>query len=63
MSKNFWRLQRERSTVDGGTTIGNVLEWFDFAVYGYFASDFGARFFPESTQPHGREPLGGVVPS
>ena len=21
--------------------IGNVLEWFDFAVYGYFASDIG----------------------
>ena len=28
--------------------IGNVLEWFDFAVYGYFASDIGAQFFPES---------------
>ena len=21
--------------------IGNVLEWFDFAVYGYFASEIG----------------------
>ena len=21
--------------------IGNVLEWFDFAVYGYFANDIG----------------------
>lgn len=28
--------------------IGNVLEWFDFAVYGYFASDIGKQFFPES---------------
>ena len=28
--------------------IGNVLEWFDFAVYGYFASDIGAQFFPET---------------
>jgi MHS family proline/betaine transporter-like MFS transporter len=27
--------------------IGNVLEWFDFAVYGYFASDIGAHFFPQ----------------
>jgi MHS family proline/betaine transporter-like MFS transporter len=29
--------------------IGNVLEWFDFAVYGYFASDIGSQFFPESS--------------
>lgn len=28
--------------------IGNVLEWFDFAVYGYFASDIGRQFFPET---------------
>jgi MHS family proline/betaine transporter-like MFS transporter len=28
--------------------IGNVLEWFDFAVYGYFATDIGKQFFPES---------------
>src|SRR5262245_31781801 len=26
--------------------IGNVLEWFDFAVYGYFASHIGHQFFP-----------------
>jgi MHS family proline/betaine transporter-like MFS transporter len=25
-----------------------VLEWFDFAVYGYFASDIGKQFFPQS---------------
>ena len=29
--------------------IGNVLEWFDFAVYGYFASDIGQQFFPNSS--------------
>jgi MHS family proline/betaine transporter-like MFS transporter len=28
--------------------IGNVLEWFDFAVYGYFAADIGRQFFPQS---------------
>ena len=28
--------------------IGNALEWFDFAVYGYFAVDIGALFFPRS---------------
>jgi MFS transporter, MHS family, proline/betaine transporter len=27
--------------------VGNVLEWFDFAVYGYFASDIGRQFFPQ----------------
>ena len=26
--------------------IGNVMEWYDFAVYGYFASVIGHRFFP-----------------
>jgi len=29
--------------------IGNVLEWFDFAVYGYFATDIGQQFFPKSS--------------
>jgi MHS family proline/betaine transporter-like MFS transporter len=29
--------------------IGNVLEWFDFAVYGYFATDIGRLFFPQSS--------------
>ncbi|MEK6629382.1 MAG: MFS transporter [Acidobacteriota bacterium] len=29
--------------------IGNVLEWFDFAVYGYFASDIGKQFFPQTS--------------
>lgn len=26
--------------------VGNVMEWFDFAVYGYFASIIGTHFFP-----------------
>jgi len=29
--------------------IGNVLEWFDFAVYGYFATVIGQQFFPQSS--------------
>jgi MFS transporter, MHS family, proline/betaine transporter len=29
--------------------IGNVLEWFDFAVYGYFATVIGSQFFPQSS--------------
>ncbi|MFB3852846.1 MAG: MFS transporter [Vicinamibacterales bacterium] len=28
--------------------IGNVLEWFDFAVYGYFATNIGKQFFPQT---------------
>ena len=26
--------------------IGNVLEWYDFAIYGYFATAIGRTFFP-----------------
>src|SRR5688500_16613498 len=39
--------QSTRRTALAGL-IGNVLEWFDFAVYGYFASDIGRQFFPQS---------------
>jgi MHS family proline/betaine transporter-like MFS transporter len=27
--------------------IGNVLEWYDFAIYGYFAAAIGRHFFPQ----------------
>ena len=33
-----------RSTLAGA--IGNTVEWFDFAVYGYFAKEIGEAFFP-----------------
>src|SRR6185503_971105 len=39
-----WSLRR---IVTAGV-IGNVLEWYDFAVYGYFAATLGALFFPAS---------------
>jgi hypothetical protein len=29
--------------------IGNVVEFFDFAVYGYFATHIGSQFFPQSS--------------
>ncbi len=32
------------------SVVGNLLEWYDFAVYGYFAAAIGARFFP-ATDP------------
>jgi MFS transporter, MHS family, proline/betaine transporter len=28
--------------------IGNVLEWFDYAVFGFFSNEIGAAFFPSS---------------
>jgi MFS transporter, MHS family, proline/betaine transporter len=35
---------RKRTLAAG--MIGNTLEWYDFAVYGYFASQIGQQFFP-----------------
>jgi MFS family permease len=26
--------------------IGNLLEWYDSAIYGYFAAQIGRQFFP-----------------
>ena len=34
-------------TVIAAGAIGNVLEWYDFAVYGYFAAAIGRTFFPQ----------------
>jgi MHS family proline/betaine transporter-like MFS transporter len=34
------------SRVIAAGAIGNVLEWYDFAVYGYFAAAIGRTFFP-----------------
>ena len=30
--------------------IGNLLEWYDFTVYGYFAASIGRAFFPQQNQ-------------
>lgn len=35
---------QNRSVIAGG--IGNMLEWFDFAAYGYFSAALGRNFFP-----------------
>src|SRR5262245_61634895 len=29
-------------------TVGNIMEWYDFAVYGYFAATIGRHFFPSA---------------
>ena len=36
---------RTRGVIAAGM-IGNVLEWYDFAIYGYFAAAIGRHFFP-----------------
>jgi MHS family proline/betaine transporter-like MFS transporter len=36
----------EKTRIVGAGAIGNVLEWFDFAIYGYFAIAIGRTFFP-----------------
>jgi hypothetical protein len=28
--------------------VGNMLEWYDFALFGFFAKQIGAHFFPAS---------------
>lgn len=34
-------------TVIAAGAIGNVLEWYDFGIYGYFATAIGHTFFPK----------------
>ena len=36
---------RERHAIVAGLA-GNVMEWYDFSVYGYFATSIGRHFFP-----------------
>jgi MHS family proline/betaine transporter-like MFS transporter len=38
----------KRNTIGG--VVGNVLEWYDFAIFGYFAPIIGAQFFPAENQ-------------
>lgn len=64
--------QWNRSTVAGA--IGNTLEWYDFAVYGYFAPVIAKQFFPADDEVVGliatfgvfaagflMRPIGGLV--
>lgn len=39
--------RRKRMTAIG---IGNFMEWFDFAIYGYFAAIIGSQFFPSDNE-------------
>lgn len=40
------RVGRWRVTAAG--VVGNAMEWYDFAVYGFFAAAIGREFFPAS---------------
>jgi acetyl esterase/lipase len=40
---------RSREAVIAGV-IGNTLEWYDFAVYGYFVATISKLFFPSSDE-------------
>ncbi|MGO1183032.1 MAG: MFS transporter [Micrococcaceae bacterium] len=39
-----------RRRVIGATFIGNFVEWFDYAVYGYLASTIAMTFFPPGNE-------------
>ncbi len=62
----------KRNTIGG--VVGNILEWYDFAVFGYFAPIIGSQFFPSEDRlastisafgvfaaGYLMRPLGGVV--
>lgn len=40
--------KKTRRRVVGASFIGNFVEWFDYAVFGYLAATIGAVFFPGS---------------
>jgi len=42
---NRGQLRAQRRTIAAGIA-GNVMEWYDFSVYGYFAAIIGRHFFP-----------------
>lgn len=40
----------QRKTAVAAGVIGNIMEWYDFALYGYMASILSALFFPSENQ-------------
>ncbi|MFZ5781822.1 MAG: MFS transporter [Pseudomonadota bacterium] len=42
--------RRSRAKLMAAGTIGNVLEFYDFAIYGFFAISLGRTFFPGSDE-------------
>ena len=31
-----------------GATMGNLMEWYDFGIYGYLAATLGKVFYPDA---------------
>lgn len=48
MSSVSKKTEGHRGRVLAAGFIGNVLEWYDFAVYGFFAPTIGRLFFPSA---------------
>jgi len=48
MASNGTAVAPRLSSVIVAATIGNILEWFDFLVYGFFAATLAQVFFPAS---------------
>ena len=53
MAERWGSKSRGRLVVAG--IVGNVMEWYDFAVFGYFAVTLGHLFFPADS-PTGLSP-------
>lgn len=47
VTQEFRTPSRVRRGVIAGV-VGNMLEWYDFALFGFFAKQIGAHFFPAS---------------
>ena len=45
MGNDVKTFRMSKGTIAAGF-VGNILEWYDFAVYGYLATILGPLFFP-----------------
>ena len=41
--------------INGAGIVGNILEWYDYALYGYLATIIAGQFFPST------DPLAGLI--
>src|SRR5215510_7715731 len=41
-----WQQMSAKGKMIAASMIGNVIEWYDFAIYGNFAASIGRDFFP-----------------
>ena len=46
----FHLAKNKRKTAVMAGVIGNVVEWYDFALYGFMASIIATQFFPNESQ-------------